>query len=214
MDGALIDSAPHFVTILNAMLEDRGAVSRLTDADSRAHATAGGLAMIEGLLRGACGPAETALAEFRARYAELPTPPDCLFPGVREALDALRTEGVILAVWSNKSRVLCEKIVADLGLADRFAATIGTGPDVPLKPDSTGLDLALAGCGSSRAHACFVGDSEVDHAAAERAGVPFVLLTHGYGDYAREFPGAVKVASFAEIPAAVLACFERAGTLA
>lgn len=204
---------PHFTRLLNAMLEDRGAGFRVTDADARRHATVGGLPMVENLLRGACGPAEAALAEFRARYAELPTPADCLFPGVEAALDALSAEGLALAVWSNKPSHLCRKVIGDLGLADRFAAVVGTGPEVPHKPDPTGMDLALSGCGSDRTHACFVGDSEADHAAAERAGVPFVLLTHGYGDYARDYPDAVIVDGFPAVPGAVLGRLREAGVM-
>ena len=205
LDGALIDSVPHFVTVLNAMLADRGAPFRVCEAEVKPHATAGGLSMVGALLRGVCGEPEEALLDFRARYAALETPADCLFPRAREALEALSVDGIALAVWSNKSQPLCEKVLGDLGLAPLFGAIVGTGPEVPHKPDPAGLDRALAACGSARGAACFIGDSEADYEGARAAGVSFVLLTHGYGDYTREYPEAVVLASFAQVPAAVRA---------
>ena len=203
LDGTLIDSVPLFATILNAMLVERGAAFRVTEADARPHATAGGLAMVTALLGEHCGDPDVALTDFRARYAALPTPEDCLYPGVREALTTIAAEGIALAVWSNKADFLCEKVMRDLGLSSLFAAVVGTGPDVPLKPDTAGLDRALALAGSSRGACCFVGDSDLDHESATRAGVPFVMMTHGYGDYQRDWPGAVMVDGFAAVPGAV-----------
>lgn len=205
LDGTLIDSVPLFATLINGMLEDRDAPFRVTEADTRPHATAGGVAMIRALLGDHCGPPDEEIAEFRRRYAAFPTPADSLYPGVRDALAALEAAGIALAVWSNKTQPLCEKIFADLGLTRRLAAVVGTSADVPLKPDTTGLDRALFLAGSDRAHACFVGDSDLDHEAARRAGVPFVMVTYGYGDYVRPWPGAVMVDDFAAVPGAVSA---------
>ncbi len=214
LDGTLIDSVPLFATIINAMLADRGASSRIGDADARPHATAGGLAMVSAMLGEHCGDPAEALAEFRARYAALPTPPDCLYPGAREALAVLAGAGVALAVWSNKAGFLCDKVVSDLGLSSVFAAVVGTGPDVPLKPDTTGLDRALVLAGSARGACCFIGDSDLDHESARRAGVPFVMMTHGYGDYDRPWPDALTVDGFAAVPGAVRRLFGRQASAA
>ena len=128
---------------------------------------------------------------------------DSLYPGAREALTALSEAGATLAVWSNKPQHLCEKVFADLGLTASFAAVVGTSADVPLKPDTTGLDRALALAGSDVAHACFVGDSDLDYEAARRAGVPYIMVAHGYGDYDQSWPGATTVAGFSGISSAV-----------
>ena len=106
-----------------------------------------------------------------------------------------------MSVWSNKSQALCDKTITELDLSDFFAAVVGTGPDVPLKPDPVGFDLALAGAGGDRARCVYVGDSELDHKVATVAGVAMLLMTHGY-DCSRP-PGAAIVGSFAELPAKV-----------
>ena len=108
LDGTLIDSVPLCTEILNAMLADRGAAMPLSRADVRPHVTAGGRRMVSALLGSHCGDADAAIAEFRARYAALPTPPGSLFPGVRAGLAALRGLGVGLAIWSNTPQALCD----------------------------------------------------------------------------------------------------------
>jgi phosphoglycolate phosphatase len=199
LDGTLIDSVPLCADILNAMLADRGLTQRLSWADVRPHAAAGGAAMIGALLGGRCGPPDAALGEFRERYASLPTPADCLYPGVREALAALRRGGVGLALVSNKAQPLCEKVLDDLELTPMFAAVVGSGPAVPLKPNPAGFALALARVGGTRERCCYVGDSGVDYALAQTAGVPLVMVSWGYGEAGRPWPGAAMVDDFAAI---------------
>lgn len=209
LDGTLVDSAPLCAAILNAMLAERGASFQLSTDETRPHVTAGGPAMVAALLGPHCSDPAREIGEFRDRYAATPTPPSSLYPGARQALAELAGLGIGTAVWSNKPQELCDKVLGDLGLVGCFAAIVGTGPHVPLKPDPTGLDLALARAGGARGHACYVGDSELDHEAAALAGLPFILLTHGYGRYDRPWPGAVVADGFAAVPALVAAILAR-----
>ena len=198
LDGALIDSVPLFTTILNAMLSDRGLAPRVDEAMVRPHASAGGRAMIGALLGDV--DVDRTLGEFRERYAALPTPQDCLYPGVREGLARLKAAGVGLALWSSKTQPLCDKVMGELGLAPLFDAIVGTSARVPLKPDPTGLDLALAQAGGARARSCFIGDSEADYDCARAAGVPVIILTYGYGAPGQTYPGARLADRFDAVP--------------
>jgi phosphoglycolate phosphatase len=212
LDGTLVDTAPLIAGLVNAMLADRGASRRVTARDTAPHVIAGAQAMIGAMLdinpgEGAPGEVEAAVAEFRARYLATPTPKDCLYPGAREALETLAARGFTLAVWSNKLQALCEKTLDDVGLAGLFAAIVGTGPETPPKPDPAGFDLALGRAGGRRETCVYVGDSELDHQVAKIAGVPMVMMTHGYGDYGDYgpggAPGVVTAAAFAELPAII-----------
>jgi phosphoglycolate phosphatase len=205
LDGTLIDSVPLCADLVNEMLAARGAKVRISQAEARPYVTTGGRRMLQSLLGECCGDPDEALAGFRARYAARPTDPACLFPGAGEALEELRRAGFGLALWSNKAQELCTKVIAELGLSDLFDAVVGSGPDVPLKPDLTGLRLALGDM--PRGLCCSVGDSEPDWRVAQAAGLPLILMTFGYGDYNREWPGARLCNSFSELPAAVEALF-------
>jgi len=200
LDGALIDSVPLFTTILNAMLADRGLDRRVDEASVRPHASAGGRAMASALMGGSEAEVDGDLAEFRRRYAALPTPQDCLYPGVQEGLERLRSRGVRLALWSSKTQALCEKVMKELGLAPLFDAIVGTSAQVPLKPNPTGLNLALSRAGGTRSRSCFIGDSEADYECGRAAGVPIIMLTYGYGAPGRIYPGAWLADRFAEVP--------------
>jgi phosphoglycolate phosphatase len=214
LDGTLVDSVPLITSLLNAMLADRGESPLVSEAEVRPHVTAGGPAMIEALLRGRCGETASALTEFRARYAEAPTPMDSVYPGAREALETLAGAGYGLAVCSNKTQALCDKVLGDVGLAGYFGAIVGTGPEAPLKPDPTGYRLALSRSGGHVGASCLVGDSDVDLMLARRAGVPVVLATWGYGDYDRVRSDTIMVDGFAAVPGAVARVLSREASAA
>jgi phosphoglycolate phosphatase len=204
LDGTLADTAPLIADIVNAMLADRGDPRRLTARDAAPHVIAGARAMMGAVLGVGPGEVDAAVAEFRARYLAAATPIDCLYPGAREALETLAARGFALAVWSNKPQALCEKTLTDLGVAEMFAAIVGTGPGTPPKPDPRGFDLALGGAGGRRDACVYVGDSELDHQVATIAGVPMVMMTHGYGDFSSGgAAGVATAAAFAELPAIV-----------
>jgi len=202
LDGTLIDSAPLCALILSDMLAARGGEGAITEAEARPYITTGAARAVAGLLGERCGDVESAVAEFRERYAAQPTPSSCLFPGARECLSTLKGAGFRLGVWSNKRQELCDKVIGELGLAGDFDAVVGSGA-APLKPDLTGLDLVLARAGGTRSRCCYVGDSEPDYAAANAAGLPLVMMTHGYGDFARAWPDAVLCDSFRRLPSIV-----------
>ncbi len=205
LDGTLVDSAGAIAAIINDMRAERGQ-PRLDLNEVRPHVTSGGAAMAEALLAGAWGDTARALAAFRQRYGAAPTPPDSLYPGAREALGALRDAGFGLAVFSNKTQGLCEKVLSDLGLAPVFAAIVGTGPETPHKPDPTGYFQALDRAGGDLGRSCLVGDSEADAATARGARVPFIFAAWGYGRLSVAGADVVRAETFAEIPALAAAC--------
>ncbi len=205
LDGTLVDTAPLIAGIVNTMLADRGDSRRLTARDTAPHVIAGAQAMIGAVLGIGLDEVPAAVTEFRARYLATPTPMDCLYPGAREALETLAERGFALAVWSNKLQSLCDKTLTELGLTDLFAAIVGTGPETPPKPDPGGFDTALSRAGGRRETCVYVGDSELDHQVATIAGVPMVMMTHGYGGFGGSggAPGVVTAAAFSELPAIV-----------
>jgi len=203
LDGTLIDSAPLCAEILNAMLIDRGAAGRVSAAQTRRYVSLGGPALVETLLGEARGDVQADLREFRRRYAAMPTPPSSLYPGVRSGLEALAARGVVLALHSNKPQGLCEKVIGELELGHLFSAIVGAGAGLAAKPDPAGFDRALELSGGVRGRSCYIGDSELDHEVARRAGVRLVMATYGYGERGRDWPGALLADDFAAVPGLV-----------
>src|SRR5262249_57302593 len=62
------------------------------------------------------------------------------YPGILEALDALRARAVTLSVLTNKPVAMSRAILDGLQLADRFVDVVG-GDSLPVrKPDPGGVD--------------------------------------------------------------------------
>lgn len=181
LDGTLIDSARITGAILDEMLADRGVPGLADRGVIKAMDAVGGTAMIAAVLgRHTADPAAD-LEEFRRRHREIDVPCDVLFPGVAAALDILAARGTGMAICSNKPQALCEKILGDLGIADRFAGIFGSMPDRPRKPDPAGALLALRALGSRAETTLFCGDSVIDAETAAAAGMPMCLVGWGYG---------------------------------
>lgn len=100
-----------------------------------------------------------------------------LLPGVRELADALRAEGVALAIASSSSRAWLDRHVGRLGLEDHFPVRIGAdlvggrgkpAPDVYLR--------ACADLGADPAASVALEDSQHGVAAALAAGMRAVAV--------------------------------------
>lgn len=182
LDGTLVDTAPHCAGIINDMLSGRGSQRLVTASDARIHLTRGGHQLVAALLAGECGDVAAELADFRARYIARPTPPECLFPGVKDALFELAGLGVGLAICSNKPQHLCEKTIGELGLGEAISVIAGSRADRALKPAPDLALLALSALGAEPGNSLYVGDSEVDLLTARAAGLPFLLVSYGYAE--------------------------------
>lgn len=182
LDGTLVDSCMICVDILQAMLVERGSDHRIDPMAARAFMSQGGARMVSALLGPACGDPVEELAEFRRRYATLPTDPASLYPGVVEGLTLLADRGHRLAICSNKPQNLCEKVLTDTGLDGLFDAVVGGRPDLRAKPHLDLLVETLRLMGADARDCLFIGDSELDHQVAQGADMPFYFLTYGYAD--------------------------------
>jgi phosphoglycolate phosphatase len=180
LDGTLIDSARITAAIIDAMLAARGSGHRADPALVRAMDAQGGEAMIAAVMGPACSDPGAAIAEFRARHADWPTPPDLAFPGVAAALATLAADGNAMAICSNKPQPLCEKLLSDLGLGKYFVAIVGSRPGAARKPAPEPLVHTLALMGARPADSVYVGDSAIDAEAAAAAGTGFAMAGWGY----------------------------------
>lgn len=200
LDGTLVDSVWVCTEIMNAMLADRGSARRLVVEDVRSYVSLGGARMIAALLGDECRDPNREIVDFRARYAETPTPPESIYAGVREGLKQLRDWNITLSICSNKPQPLCEKVLIDLDLRRLFAAVVGGAPGVPPKPEPALLHMALLRSGCALKNSCFIGDGEADHELARRVGMPFVFVAYGYADPDWELSDALSCDSFHTAP--------------
>ena len=120
------------------------------------------------------------LAEFTARYDAHKEDKTAPYPGIPELVDALNAAGIQTAVFSNKADPLCGKFIEHYFGAGKFALVRGSRPNVPTKPDPTGVYALMADLGAKPETTLFVGDSDVDILTGHNAGLPAVGALWGF----------------------------------
>jgi phosphoglycolate phosphatase len=203
LDGTLIDSAADLAVAINAMLADYGREPLPVGEVRRMIGDGVATLVARALAARDCRPAEPAEAErsFMRHYESNATSLTTVYPGAAQALQALSAAGIPLAVCTNKPARIAGDILGSLGLATYFARVIG-GDSLPFrKPDPRVVLALLEAFAAAPEDALLVGDSEVDAATASAAGVPFVLMKHGYRrGPAEAIASRAALANFAELP--------------
>lgn len=185
LDGTLVDSVPDLTRCVNAALASaqRPAVTQAQVRDWVGNGAARLLhRALTGRRDGQALAAEhaAALAVFNEHYAAEPCRDSRLYPGVAEAVAALRHDGVPLGLVTNKPSRFVAPLLAMLGLGDAFACQVGGDSTARLKPDPLPVRHALGLLGCDARHAVLVGDSHIDMAAGRAAGVATVAVAYGY----------------------------------
>jgi len=181
LDGTLVDTAPDLGHAANCVRAEAG-LAPLPLADYRPVASAGA----RGLLKVAFGidPDDASYAArrdaFLRHYRTAISRDSRLFDGMEPALAAFERAGIRWGVVTNKPQWLTEPLLADLGLAQRAAVTIGIVEGLKPKPEPDGLLRACGVLGVAPAQCVYVGDDLRDVTAARAAGMPVLAAAWGY----------------------------------
>ena len=182
LDGTLVDTLEDLADALNRVLRGEQAPG---------HSLATYKSLVGKGIRDLVGqalPPEKRSAETVARcYAAMLADygEHCLvktrrYDGVAELVGGLRAAGAKLAVFSNKSDELTQRIVRRLFRPDDFEVVVGAQPGVPLKPDPT-VALAISErWGITPGRMVFLGDSGIDMLTATAAGMIAVGAAWGF----------------------------------
>ncbi len=180
LDGTLVDSSRDLAAATNAALQ---------------RVAPGTVAIPLDAVIGFVGEGARVLVERSLRHSRLDLSPDdvlpvfldCyagrlldttrLYPGIAEALDALRS--LTLAVLTNKPGPFSRTILEGLGVAARFARIWGAGDVTARKPDPSGLLRLVEELDGQPADTVMIGDSATDVATARAAGVKVLGVAWG-----------------------------------
>lgn len=187
LDGTLVDSLPGIAAALNHALAEVG----LPTYSEETVATFVGDG-VDNLVRRALGESHAdqhhdVLSRFQQHYPvdwKTGTHP---YPGMMDLLEELSREGTPMAVLSNKPHPYTVEIVEALFPAGLFRPVRGHQPGSPRKPDPTTALEIVASWNLQPGEVAYVGDSTVDLATAEAAGLIPLIFSWGYGT-PRDFP--------------------------
>ncbi|RGP35569.1 phosphoglycolate phosphatase [Pseudotabrizicola alkalilacus] len=183
LDGTLVDSVPDIHAAVTLMLADHQA-SPMDMSQVRSFIGNGVPALISKVMEARDeDPADAKRhaqleATFMRHYTAAPAKLSQLFPGVRKALLKLQGAGHAMALCTNKPIIPARAMLASFELENLLPLVIG-GDSLPVrKPDPAPLHAAARAMGADPV--LYIGDSEVDAEAAERAAIPLMLFTQGY----------------------------------
>lgn len=180
MDGTVLDTLQDLWASTNAVLRELGHPERSLD-DIRSYVGNGARNQIRCALPEGSGDdaIDDALSRYRAHYAEHCRDHTKPYPGVVEALRRLKDAGKKLAVVSNKPDAAVRLLSAE-HFGALMDVAIGETPSLRRKPAPDTVDAALAALGAEKTGAVYVGDSEVDVATAQNAGLPLIAVSWGF----------------------------------
>jgi len=191
LDGTLVDTAPDLVRALNEVVATDG-LAPVDLADVRMMVGRGARVLIEraySAQKKSLDPdrVNDRVADFidiyKSDIARLSRP----FPDAVQILENLKAKGARLSVCTNKPSVLADALIDALDLAEFFERIIGPDRTEVKKPDAAHFWSSVGDAGPNLA---LIGDSITDSACAKAAGIPCVILTHGYSEIPHDALGA------------------------
>jgi phosphoglycolate phosphatase len=187
LDGTLVDSAQDLANAVNHALGEMGLPLHTLDNIKR-FVGKGVRVLVERALKADNAYSEeamqAALPLFTAYYSANVCVHTVIYPGTAAALEALKAQGVRLAVCTNKSERFTLPLLEKLGLLALFDTVISgdtLGPGI-LKPDPAPIHAMVERAGGGRA--IFLGDTSNDIDAARAAGIASIAVRFGFIDEA------------------------------
>jgi phosphoglycolate phosphatase len=184
LDGTLVDSAPDIACALNEALGQLGYPPLALDVIVRMVGGGAKLLAERGLVASGAevnpSTVDALYDAFHASYQRNPAHLSTLYPGAHACLVQLKAQGIGLGVCTNKPEPLTGPILAALGIAPLFRSVVAASPALALKPDPGMLRKCLQDLSVAPTETVMIGDSAADVGVARAAGVPVILVSHGY----------------------------------
>ena len=206
VDGTLVDSVPDLAYCVDEMMKQLG---RPVYGEDKVRNWVGN--GVERLTRRALigqldGEPDDALFEkaypiFLDLYDKNVCERSCLYDGVREAMDFLKTQDVKIGCVTNKNAQFTLPILEKLGVKDDFEIIICGDTLDKKKPDPLPLLHAAEKMGATPEQSLMLGDSMSDVKAARAAGFDIICMSYGYnhGEDIRDYNPDAVVDSMDEI---------------
>lgn len=182
LDGTLLDTLEDLKNAVNAALVEYGMPERTLDEVRRFVGNGIRTLMIRAVPEGESNPHfEDAFAFFESYYKEHCKENTAPYEGVLDLMKELAARGILMAIVSNKIDSGVKKLNEE-HFAEYTQAAIGEMQGVERKPAPDMVEKALGILGVLKEDAVYVGDSDVDLATAQNAGLECVSVTWGFRD--------------------------------
>ncbi len=116
---------------------------------------------------------------YRERYSEIGYSEAKLYPGIKNLLELLKSQGYLMGIATLKAERFATEMLKRFGISEYFDSVCGvTDSDI-----SKGKLIArcLDELGIESSDAVYIGDSENDAIGASQNGINFIAVTYGFG---------------------------------
>lgn len=181
MDGTLLDTAPDFIAVAQAMRLAHG-LDRVPDQQVRDVVSGGARAMVLSAfdVDPLSDEFEMLRLEFLDRYQAHCAVESQLYDGMAELLADIERANLLWGVVTNKPLRFAEPIMHQLGLSSRSAVLICPDHVSKSKPDPEPMLLACSQLGLDPSSVLFVGDDLRDIESGRAAGSRTAAVRYGY----------------------------------
>mgnify|MGYP003966149845 FL=1 len=199
VDGTLVDSVPDLAYCVDQMMIELGMKER--GEKKVRHWVGNGIPkLVERALTDDLEASPTkevfdvAYPIFLELYADNTAARSCLYDGVKDGLDYLKSKDYQLGCVTNKAEQFTHPLLKTLGIFDDFKIVISGDTLAKKKPDPLPLIHAASYFNISPQECLMLGDSVSDVKAARAAGFSIICMSYGYNhgnDIADESPDLV-----------------------
>ena len=199
VDGTLVDSVPDLAYCVDQMMIELGMKER--GEKKVRHWVGNGIPkLVERALTDDLEASPTkevfdvAYPIFLDLYADNTAARSCLYDGVKDGLDYLKSKDYQLGCVTNKAEQFTHPLLKTLGIFDDFKIVISGDTLAKKKPDPLPLIHAARYFNISPQECLMLGDSVSDVKAARAAGFSIICMSYGYNhgnDIADESPDLV-----------------------
>jgi phosphoglycolate phosphatase len=199
VDGTLVDSVPDLTYCVDEMMKQLGK-GPCGEDKVRKWVGNGVPKLVERALTGELEATpnledyDKAYPIFLELYADNTAKRSCLYEGVREGLDYLKSQEYLLGCVTNKAEQFTQPLLKALGVFDDFSIIISGDTLTKKKPDPLPLLHSAEYFGIAPNDCMMLGDSVSDVKASRAAGFVIICVSYGYNhgnDIANENPDLV-----------------------
>ncbi len=181
LDGTLADTALDLGGALNTLLCARGLPEQSIDAVRPIAGLGSGALISLGFGIDANHPQHEGLKQaFLDEYQQNFKKDTVLFEGINPMLEALRDQGYVWGIITNKHERFTDRLVPTLGFSVPPAVVVSGDTTAEAKPSTLPMLHACAALGVAPEDCLYVGDALRDIEAGRNAGMKTVLVNWGY----------------------------------
>lgn len=183
LDGTLTDTLESLTYSVNETLKEL-VLSPITSGQCKAFVGNGARCLMERSLQASGDESlhqiERAMDVYGRIFSENCTYHVKPYEGITEMIQALQRRGIQLAVLSNKPHVQTVDVVQNMFGESAFVYIQGQCEEIERKPDPAGVFKLLESMRILPQECLYIGDSEVDIATGEAAGVMTIGVNWGF----------------------------------